>query len=42
MEAERSAAYKKLLDQQYVSKMDYLQFEQQRIDKAQELAGQKE
>lgn len=41
MEAERSAAYKKLLDQQYVSKMDYLQFEQQRIDKAQELAGQK-
>ena len=41
MEAERAAAYKKLLDQQYVSKMDYLQFEQQRIDKAQELAGQK-
>jgi hemolysin D len=41
MEAERSAAYKKLLDQQYVSKMDYLQFEQQRIDKTQELAGQK-
>jgi hemolysin D len=41
MEAERSAAYKKLLEQQYVSKMDYLQFEQQRIDKAQELAGQK-
>jgi len=41
MEAERSAAYKKLLEQQYVSKMDYLQYEQQRIDKAQELAGQK-
>ncbi|MET0514620.1 MAG: biotin/lipoyl-binding protein, partial [Nitrospiraceae bacterium] len=41
MEAERAAAYKKLFDQQYVSKMDYLQFEQQRIDKAQELAGQK-
>ena len=41
MEAERSAAYKKLLAHQYVSKMDYLQFEQQRIDKAQELAGQK-
>lgn len=41
IEAERSAAYKKLLEQQYVSKMDFLQFEQQRIDKAQELAGQK-
>ena len=41
IEAERSAAYKRLLEKQYVSKMDYLQFEQQRIDKAQELAGQK-
>ncbi len=41
MEIERAAAYKRLLDQQYVSKMDYLQFEQQRIDKAQELAGQR-
>ena len=41
IEEERSRAYKKLLDQQYVSKMDYLQFEQQRIDKAQELAGQR-
>ncbi|CAI4031423.1 putative Leukotoxin secretion protein D [Nitrospira tepida] len=38
IEAERAAAYKRLLDHQYVSKMDYLQFEQQRIDKAQELA----
>lgn len=38
MEAERAAAYRRLLAQQYVSKMDYLQFEQQRIDKAQELA----
>ncbi len=41
MENERAAAYRALLAQQYVSKMDYLQFEQQRIDKAQELAGQK-
>jgi hemolysin D len=38
IEAERAAAYKKLLEDHYVSKMDYLQFEQQRIDKAQELA----
>jgi hemolysin D len=41
MEAERAEAYKKLLENQFVSRMDYLQFEEQRIDKAQELAGQK-
>ncbi|MBX7127650.1 MAG: HlyD family type I secretion periplasmic adaptor subunit [Cyclobacteriaceae bacterium] len=41
MENERAEAYRTLLAQQYVSKMDYLQFEQQRIDKAQEWAGQK-
>ena len=41
MENERATAYRALLAQQYVSKMDYLQFEQQRIDKAQEWAGQK-
>jgi hemolysin D len=41
IEAERSAAYRRLLDLQYVSRMDFLQFEQQRIEKAQELAGQK-
>ncbi|MCC2640055.1 MAG: putative Type secretion rane fusion protein HlyD [Nitrospira sp.] len=41
MEFERAEAYRSLLEQQYVSKMDYLQFEQQRIDRAQELAGQK-
>lgn len=40
IEAERAQAYKKLLEDQFVSKMDYLQFEEQRIDKAQELAGQ--
>lgn len=41
MEAERATAYRKLFVQQFVSKMDFLQFEQQRIDKAQELAGQR-
>lgn len=41
MENERAAAYRALMAQQYVSKMDYLQFEQQRIDKVQEWAGQK-
>jgi hemolysin D len=41
IEAERAQAYKKLLEDQFVSRMDYLQFEEQRIDKAQELAGQK-
>ncbi|MFO0730965.1 MAG: HlyD family type I secretion periplasmic adaptor subunit [Nitrospiraceae bacterium] len=41
MEIERATAYRKLLDQQFVSKMDYLQIEQQRIDRAQELAGQR-
>jgi hemolysin D len=40
METQRAEAYKQLLESQYVSKMDYLQFEQQRIDRAQELAGQ--
>jgi hemolysin D len=42
IETERAAAYQKLLKDQFVSKMDYLQFEQQRIDRAQELAGQKQ
>lgn len=42
IEAERAEAYKKLLENQFVSRMDYLQFEAQRIDKAQELAGQKQ
>ena len=42
IENERAATYKKLLEDQYVSKMDYLQFEQQRIDRQQELAGQKQ
>jgi len=41
MEAERVAAYKKLLEHEAVTKMDFLQVEGQRIDKAQELAGQK-
>ena len=42
IETERAAAYRQLLQDQFVSKMDYLQFEQQRIDRAQEHAGQKQ
>lgn len=41
MEAERAEVYKKLLEHEAVSKMDFLQAEGQRIDKTQELAGQK-
>jgi hemolysin D len=41
MEAERADAFKKLLDHEAVTKMDFLQAEGQRIDKTQELAGQR-
>jgi len=41
MEIERAEAYKKLLEHEAVTKMDFLQAEGQRIDKIQELAGQK-
>lgn len=41
MEAERAEAYKRLLEHDAVTKMDYMQAEEQRIDKTQELAGQK-
>ena len=41
METERAAAYKKLLEHDAVTKMDFLQAEGQRIDKVQELAGQR-
>lgn len=41
IETERAEAYKRLLDHEAVTKMDFLQAEEQRIDKAQELAGQK-
>jgi len=41
MEAERADAYKKLLADGAVTKMDFLQAEGQRIDKTQELAGQR-
>jgi len=41
IEEQRAKAYKKLLEDKFVSEMDYLQFEQQRIDKKQELAGQR-
>lgn len=41
MEAERAAAFKKLMEHDAATKLDFLQAEQQRIDKAQELAGQR-
>ncbi|MEC4890324.1 MAG: HlyD family type I secretion periplasmic adaptor subunit [Nitrospira sp.] len=41
MEAERAESYRKLLEHEAVTKMDYMQAEEQRIDKTQELAGQK-
>ncbi|TKB73952.1 MAG: HlyD family type I secretion periplasmic adaptor subunit [Nitrospira sp.] len=41
METERADTYKKLLDHEAVTKMDFLQAEGQRIDKTQELAGQR-
>jgi hemolysin D len=41
MEAERAEAYKRLLEHEAVTKMDFLQAEGQRIDKTQELAGQR-
>lgn len=42
MGTERAEAYRKLLQSQYVSKLEYLQYEEQRIDKLQELEGQKQ
>ena len=41
MEAERAEAYRKLLEHDAATKLDFLQAEQQRIDKTQELAGQR-
>ncbi|MBI4002003.1 MAG: HlyD family type I secretion periplasmic adaptor subunit, partial [Nitrospira defluvii] len=41
LEAERAGAYKRLMEQDAVTRLDYLQAEQQRVDKLQELAGQK-
>jgi membrane fusion protein, hemolysin D len=41
MEAERAEAFKKLLEHDAATKLDFLQAEQQRIDKSQELAGQR-
>jgi len=41
MDTERAEAIKKLLDYQAASRMDFLQAEVQRIDKIQELAGQR-
>ena len=41
MEEERADTFKRLLEQEAASKLDFLQAEQQRIDKTQELAGQR-
>jgi hemolysin D len=41
METERAEAYKRLLEHDAVTKMDFFQAEGQRIDKVQELAGQR-
>jgi hemolysin D len=41
METERADVYKKLLDHEAVTRLDFLQAEGQRIDKTQELAGQR-
>ncbi|HQR16485.1 MAG TPA: HlyD family type I secretion periplasmic adaptor subunit [Nitrospira sp.] len=41
METERAGAYKRLLERDAVTRLDYLQAEQQRVDRLQELAGQK-
>ena len=42
METERATAFKRLLEQDAITKLDYLQAERQRIDKSQELAGQQQ
>jgi hemolysin D len=41
MDAERAETYRRLLDRQAVTRLDYLQIEEQRINKTQELAGQR-
>lgn len=41
METERAETYRRLLDHQAVTRLDYLQIEEQRINKTQELAGQR-
>jgi len=41
MDVERAATLKQLAEHQAATRMDYLQAEEQRIDKTQELAGQK-
>ncbi len=41
MEVERAETYKKLLEHKAAARMDYLQAEEQRIDRTQELAAQR-
>jgi len=42
MQTQRAQAYKKLLDDKYVAEMQYLEAEQQRIEKVQELEAQRQ
>jgi hemolysin D len=41
MQTERAETFKRLYEEEAASKLDFLQAEQERIDKAQELAGQR-
>ncbi len=42
MQTERASAYKQLVDEDFISKMEYLAAEKQRVEETQELARQKE
>lgn len=42
MQNERAGAYKQLVDENYISRIEYLAAEQQRVEETQELARQKE
>ena len=42
MQNERASAYKQLVDENFISKMEYLAAEKQRVEETQELARQKE
>ena len=42
MQTERASAYKQLVDENFISRMEYLAAEKQRVEETQELARQKE
>src|SRR5207249_10213436 len=42
MQEERARAYKQLVDENFISRMEYLAAEKQRVEETQELARQKE